>query len=88
VVVLSVDGKMGGVETCFEAAPEPEYTVGWVGVDAFKDAQIQGIPSLFVLDRERAVFRFIQGFAGNEDKRLERALDEILGEEQTSAQAP
>ena len=54
-----------------------DYTVGWVGEGGFETGQFNGIPSLFVLDREGNIHAYIKGYSRG-DQRLEQALDALL----------
>lgn len=77
VLGLSVDEKVAEARAFFDHDIAIDYTVGWVGEGGFETGQFNGIPSLFVLDREGNIHAYIKGYSRG-DQRLEQALDALL----------
>lgn len=79
VLAVSVDQAEDVVVPFFEGI-EPAYTVAWSVDDAMAELRVRGIPAVFVVDVTGVIVEQIQGYGGEEDTRIEAALDAILGE--------
>ncbi len=78
VVGLSVDDKQAKVTKFFRGATV-DYDLGWISQTGFKTFDIDGIPSLFVVNGDGVVTNYISGY-GSGDSRLDDALDVLLAE--------
>ena len=78
IVGLSVDDEIEPVQKFFDLEFEPLYTVGWVGMSGYESMQIRGIPNLFVVDESGTIVDNIVGYVGEDDTRLEDALEALL----------
>ncbi len=80
IVGLSVDAKPDEVDKFFRGVEAPAYDLAWIGKKGFSEAKINGIPSLFVLNADMEIVAYLIGYSSGDDKRLEEALDAIVGE--------
>ena len=80
VVGLSLDAQQKKPEDFFKEVPAPSYTVGWIGEGGFETFDVDGIPSMFVVDKDGVIQHYIQGYSSGSDE-LEQVLDRLLEED-------
>jgi hypothetical protein len=59
-------------------------TNAWVGPDGMDQARVQGIPAVFILDADRKILAYVNGFQDG-DTRIDAHLDSILGQPPASS---
>jgi len=82
VLGLSVDTERREAVNFFRRTPSLSYDVGWIGEEGWEEFDGQGIPAMFILDKDNRVVEFVGGYGGSgNDTRLEAALDRMLSKE-------